>query len=305
MNKFEAFEKLKAYSKDLSSVSYDEIYDLLKYGIQKIPMPLSKIKETAFLDRVRRNDGTKLFRHIDELGYIKDEDIVKKYLTEFGRANRPHQVMFYGALETELIDKPRLTAIAETSDIFRNGGSDCISGDIFTLSRWQAHSEFTAVEVVFSEHALATNPEIQRSYAKQLAFLNEKGLPEEEVKFYLEFLKFISSEFSKPVVNHHDYKISAAYANLALEHPDVEGITYPSVQTEYFGINMVMPPSAVDKYFDPTVCSTQVVYRKGQKSLIANGAHYCDNIDPTTEISWKETDPSLLTPLEEAQRYIS
>lgn len=45
MNKFEAFEKLKEYSKDLSAVSYDEVCDLFKNGIKHIPIPLAKNQE--------------------------------------------------------------------------------------------------------------------------------------------------------------------------------------------------------------------------------------------------------------------
>ena len=68
MDKFEAFEKLKEYAKELSSVSYEEIYDLLKNGIKQIPIPLAQIKKNAYIDRVRPNKGKELFKHVDELG---------------------------------------------------------------------------------------------------------------------------------------------------------------------------------------------------------------------------------------------
>ena len=136
MDKYEAFELLKEYAKNLENVSYDEIYDLLKNGIKFIPLPLAKIRANAFIDRVRLNKGEVLFEHIDQLGYIKDKYVIDNILTSFGRANNPHQVMFYGALETELIDKPRLNAIAETSHVFRVKDTDCIDGETYTVSRW-------------------------------------------------------------------------------------------------------------------------------------------------------------------------
>ena len=115
MDKYEAFEKLKEHAKNLEDVSYEEIYDLIKNGIGFLPLPLAKVRKNVFIDRVRANNGATLFKHIDELGYIKDKYVIDNFLTSFGRANNPHQVLFYGALKTELIDKPRLTAIAETS----------------------------------------------------------------------------------------------------------------------------------------------------------------------------------------------
>lgn len=303
MDKYEAFEKLKEYSKDLSSVSYEEIYDLLKKGIKYIPIPLAKVRKNAHIDRVRPNKGSTLYEHIDNLGYIKDKEIIDKYLTSFGRANRPHQVMFYGALETSLIDKQRLTAIAETSDLFREN-KDSLDGKYCTVSRWETQDEFLIVEVVFSEFALKNNPDIKKSFDKQKELLQDHGLDEKEVNFHLDFLKFISEEFSKKVTNSEDYKISAAYTNIILLHPETNGISFPSVQTEYFGVNIVLTPEAVDKYLIPIICSTQIVYKNGLKTLIANGEHYCDNIESTKNIDWKEHDKSILTDKKEILEHL-
>lgn len=297
MNKFDAFEKLKEYSKKLSTVSYNEIYDLMENGIKQIPITLAKIGKGEHIDRVRQNKGKNLFNHINQLGYIKDKNVIDNVLTSFGRANCPHQVMFYGALRTSQIDKQRFTAIAETSHIFRNQGTNCIDGEYYTVSRWEANNEFFVVEIVFSEYALNNNPDIVRSFEKQKSFFLNQNLAEGEVNFYIDFLKFISEEFSKKVSNSnsYDYKICAAYTNLVMLHPDVSGIIYPSVQTEYFGVNIVLPPETVDKYLKPIVCSTQIVYKKGQKSFIANGEHYCKEIDVNVELKWQEHDKSILT----------
>lgn len=304
MDKYEAFEKLKEHAKNLEDVSYEEIYDLIKNGIGFLPLPLAKVRKNVFIDRVRANNGATLFKHIDELGYIKDKYVIDNFLTSFGRANNPHQVMFYGALKTELIDKPRLTAIAETSRLFREKGTDCIDGETYTVSRWETQDEFSVVEVVFSEYALKNNPEIVKSFEIQKQFLQAYKFEESEVAFHLEFLKFISEEFSKKVENPNDYKISVAYTNLALLHPDVCGIIYPSVQTEYFGVNIVLPPEIVDKYLKPIICSTSILYKKGDKFLIVNGKNYCNEIDLKNEIDWKEHSIDFLTPKEEVLKHL-
>jgi len=304
MDKYEAFEKLKKYSKNLTSVSYEEVYDLLKNGIKFIPLPIAKVRKNAYIDRVRPNKGNTLYKHIDELGYIKDKNVIENILNSFGRANNPHQVMFYGALETSLIDKPRLTAIAETSHLFRVPITNCIDGEHYTVSRWETQKELSVVEVVFSEYALKNNPDIVKSFENQKKLLQGLNLEQEEIAFHLEFLKFISEEFSKKVSNPEEYKISTAYTNLALLHPDVCGITYPSVQTEYFGVNIVLTPEAVDQYVKPIICSTQIVYKKGMKSLIANGKNYCKEIDLKNDIEWKEHDSEILTTKEQVEEHL-
>jgi len=135
--------------------------------------------------------------------------------------------------------------------------------------------------------------------------LKEHNLEPKEVSFHLDFLKFISEEFSKKVTNPEEYKISAAFTNIALLNPDVIGITYPSVQTEYFGVNIVLPIETVDKYIKPSVCSTQIVYKKGLKTLIANGGKYCDEIDIKQDINWKDQDISILTNEDQVNEYLN
>ncbi len=300
MDKHEALEKLRGHSKNLSAVSYEDIVNLMKNGIKQIPIPTAKVKKKAHIDRARPNKGRDLYEHVDRLGYIKDQETIDNKLVEFGRANCPHQVMFYGAVETSVIDKQRLTAIAETSDLFREN-KNCPEGKYYTVSRWETLDEFLVVEVVFSEYALKYNPDIQKSYEKQKQFLQSLGLDQKDIDFHLDFLKFISEEFSKKVANPNDYKITAAYTNIALQHLDVIGIAYPSVQTEYFGVNVVLTPEGVKKYLKPILCSTQIVYRSAGNTIIANGEHYCDTIDESKNLEWKDSDKSILTDYKEVK----
>lgn len=304
MTKYEAFEKLKEYSNRLQEVSYVEIYDLIANGIRHVPIPLAKINNGINIDRVRKNRSGELFKHIDDLGYIKNPMVIDRF-TLFGRANCPHQIMFYGALETQLIDKPRLTAIAETSSLFRLPNQDCHDGETYTVSRWENQKEMLVVEVVFSEFALANNDEIRLSFERQKIFLASMNLSKQEFDFNLEFLVFISEQFAKKVNNHNEYKISVAYTNIALKHPDVRGICYPSVQTDYFGVNIVLPTKVVDEYLKPKICSTQVVYKNGRNSLIANGGFFCKDISLDKDIEWKKTDEKYLTPVNEIRKHIN
>lgn len=302
MSKEEAFLKLQEYSNKLDKISYSEIYNLLRESIIRIPIPMAKFHKDAELDRARLNKGDNLYNSIDDLGYIKDQNIIDNYLNEYGRANMPHQVMFYAAMKTSIIDKPRVTAIAETSRLFQDKNGYNLDGEKYTISRWVSSEEFLIAEMVFSKAAIKSNPDVRKSFENQIQFAN--NLDEKDIQFYNEFLIFISEEFARKTEKNDDYKISVAYTNLILEHPKVKGVMFPSVQTNYLGANLVIPPSTVDKYFTPKVCSTQILYKTPEKTLIANGEHYCDQIGGN-EINWMLTDVQHLSKKEAIKKHFN
>ena len=278
----QAFNKLQEYSKDLEAVEYNDIVDLLKNSIRKIPIPLAKLHPETPIERARANKGTRLYKSIESLGYIKDPAVIERNLSSFGRANKPHQVMFYAALPTSQLDKPRITAIAETSRLYLDKDAMCVDGQLYTISRWRNKAEMIIAEVVFSEEAIKLNEDIKRSYDKQREFASQiKGV---DSKFFEDFLIFISNEFARVAKSHHEYKLSTAYTNLVLEHKDVQGITYPSVQTNYAGANLVLAPVIVDEYIYPDVATTSILFKNEKEISIRNGGYFAEKLDQ--EINW-------------------
>lgn len=300
MTKEKAFEILKEFSKKLDQISYDDVYNLLRESIQKIPIPMAVLHKNTEVDRARLNVGSELYNNINDLGYIKDDDIIENYLKNYGRANKPHQVMFYAAIRTSLIDKPRLTAIAETSKLFQDKNGYNLKGEKYTVSRWLGNEKFYVAEIVFAKKAIENNPDIKRAFENQIDFANQSG--EKDLEFYKEFLIFISEEFARKITKNDDYKISVAYTNLILQHPEIEGIVFPSVQTGYQGANIVMPPSTIDKYFQPKVCTTQILYKTFENMLIANGEHFCNDISTDT-LEWQLTEKQYLSSEDDIKRH--
>ena len=86
--------------------------------------------------------------------------------------------------------------------------------------------------------------DLDEVYEKYLEFLNAQ---EHTEKLRL-ISTFIAREFSKKVKDgdDHEYKISAAVSERILDN-GICGIIYPSVQTEYQGFNIVLPPYVVDE----------------------------------------------------------
>ena len=288
MTNKEGLEELKRISNQLEEVEYEYIINLLKNTIKKIPIPIAKLHQYATIDRARKNNDETLFTSIDQLSYIKDQDVIDLYLNEFGRANKPHEPMFYGALSSSVLDKQRVTAIAETSKLFQDRQGKNLEGELYTISRWETNCELLVAEVVFAAEAIKINPDIKIAFDKQTEFAKMEGT--DDLEFYTDFLIFISEQFARDTKSHNDYKIAAAYTQLVLTHPEISGIVFPSVQTRFMGVNVVFPPNVVDKNLNIRFLTTQKLYKNKDKSLIANHKQCPNASDNPDKLEWFDID---------------
>ncbi|RYE12889.1 MAG: hypothetical protein EOP45_22105 [Sphingobacteriaceae bacterium] len=300
MTNREGLNKLKELSNQLEKVEYEDIMCILKNTIRKIPIPLAKLRAKSAVDRARKNIDEEMFTTIEQLSYIKDKNVIDNYLTEFGRANKPHQPMFYGAVETTDLQYQRITAIAEVSELFQNPNGKNLEGELYTISRWGNKEELILAEVVFASEAIRVNPDIRQAFEKQTEFAKQAG--QDDLEFYTDFLVFISEQFAREKQTHHDYKISTAYADLVLKHPDIKGISFPSVQTKYVGINVLFEPQVIDEYFTVEVLATQRLYKNVHKIYLGNHKNCLNPNDCLNNLIWTDLDPKYLTPDEYIQR---
>jgi len=285
----EALKALEERATHLADVDYEEIKYLMRQGIKRIPIPVAKLHRGTLIDRVRPNNDERLFTCLDDLTYIKKEKVIKDRLTEFGRGNCPYQPMFYGAVESSQVPYQRITAIAETSELYQDLNGVSIEGELYTVSRWRNNEELQIAEMVFSPEAIAANPDTAGAFEKQIGFL--AGKAEENEAFLREFLIFISRQFARKKNTHHDYKISAAYTNIVLMHPDISGVAYPSVQTHYQGENLVLPPSTVERALSLEGIITQRLHKKAPYTHINNHMECADPLRNPENFTWVPTDP--------------
>jgi hypothetical protein len=303
MTNREGLNKLIELSTQLEKVDYKYIVDILRNHIRRIPFALTKLEANSNIDRVRKNIGDKLFTNVDELSYIKDQNVIDKFLTEFGRVNMPHQPIFYGAIGTTDLKYQRITAIAETSELVQNINGVNFDGELYTISRWSNKEELSLVEVVFSSEAIKINPDIKRAFEMQTEFVKQAGI--DDIEFYTDFLVFISNQFARPKVTHHDYKISSAYANLAFTHQLVQGIAFPSVQTNYIGVNVAFKPEIIDKYFEIKVVSTEKLYKNKMRMFINNHKNCLSPMKTNQNLYWTDPDPKYLASNEYIQKHLT
>ena len=295
-----ALNELINIANKLGSVDYSYIVELISNSIRFVPITLAKLHKGAMIDRVRMNKGETLFTSESEISYIKDRNVIDNYLTEFGRANKPHESLFYGAIESTQIDMQRATALFESCSLFKDINSVCIEGQLCTVSRWEVLEELIVAEMVFSDEALATNPDIQKSFA--FHFDQVKEHPAREIA--LRQLQFFSNQYARKINTHEDYKISVAFSELLLSKIDVAGIAYPSVASELKGQNIVLKPEIVDKFLKLKVVSTMRVHKNGLKSFVTNHK-YVNNInDNNSNFNWIDTDSKDLSNEEEIKHYL-
>ncbi len=89
---------LESIKDNLDTVTYDHVYQSIRQVPDKY-IPTALLHKGHYIDRVRINEGEKLFTNEHDVSYIHDPDILEKYVG-LGRSNSEHQAVFYGSIES-------------------------------------------------------------------------------------------------------------------------------------------------------------------------------------------------------------
>ena len=226
-NLVKSIEKLNNI--DLGSISYEKICSILLDEIKLIPKHSRTIKPRTCIFRGRFNTN-KLYSSEQEISYNPNTSSIK----QFGRFNIPEQQFFYGSIRLNEDEKIANTIFGELLNMENSLTNNDIK--ILTIGRWEAIKEFEIISTLFEETDI--NNEIKNNPDKK-----------EEINLILDFF---SKQIKKPNISqiHHNYKITAAYANFALTHiENCFGIVYYSVENVLLGRNIALLPFAVDNFF--------------------------------------------------------
>lgn len=230
---------------NLDHVDYSIIYQSI-VDLKDMMVPTAILKKGWFIDRVRTNENGEIFSNKEQISYIHDEQILKTRVN-YGRANESKQAVFYGSIISPKIKMPRAVAYFETSKLLKEIDNTQDIEEVFTMSRWRIIEDIEVVEMIFSEAALKVSEYAQKSLSNQLK--NYQHLPLAE--HYEEQGKLFSNEFARDDIGkdeEYKYKISSAYANYLWNNTPYQGITYPSVPSNYLGQNVALLPNIVDTY---------------------------------------------------------
>jgi hypothetical protein len=233
----EFIESLK--KANLSKVSYNKIVSDIKFESIQLPYTTTIIRKGQYIERGRINEKEDKFYSEFDISYRTDTGNI----TDFGRANKPFQSRFYGAMKTDELQIPRIVLFSELVEQFRNPKSN-IDKTTMTIGRWYVKEDFEVADICYSSRYLKVKS-IKDKYDYWIKETKDTEIGEDD---FQELLEFFSNEFSKThIENKTDYKISSIYSDLAIFANGLKGIIYPSVRTDYLGYNIALPPETVEK----------------------------------------------------------
>jgi len=224
---------------DFRDLSYENLNLFNKHG--NIPIILSKVPTNFSIFRCRKciNVGD-VFHFEKDISYRTD----LKNIKTFGRANLPHESIFYGSINSEAIDKPYFTSIIETSQLCRDKKNGI---EFFTIGIWTTNKEIEVASVIPDTNINKNTKDNYITIEKQKQFMIQNSFNDEQFMFY----DLIGKEFVKQIDNkkHHEYALSANFTSYIFSSlAEIQGLIFPSVQTEYKGYNIALKPNVVDAY---------------------------------------------------------
>jgi len=270
----DSIEEIRAIDMKNSWAYEQVIHAILK--IEKLPIILYKVPVDSFIYRARINAKTDLFTKVSEISAPK-----KKHVLNFGRANKPSQVLFYGSETRPVAYLEFSTQLSKTVPI----GEEAM----ITLGAWKLLKEIQLV--------LVFNPLLPRdNYYNKLHgaafddFISQS--PVELRKGTIKFFEFIGSEYAKLAEeNCESYLITCAYSNIIFAYKESDGIMYPSVPLGGKGFNVALKEDIHEnghlKLVSALVDKFIAKQQENGKHEFKNNARKDAQTIKETEIEWK------------------
>lgn len=235
---------MKKTNEIISEFNYNEAHvEILQRSLIKelggLPTRQRRIYKGQAIYRCRKQCSIdRLFRSSSDLSYRKDIEKIH----QFGRCNFSYSSKFYGSLASPEVDNGYVTAISETSSLFRDDREGC---EIYSVGMWIAKENIDLMAVKPPSNRLSESTVQKELRSFFDANLLENGLNVHQKDFY----ELFRNEMIKKVATkeNNQYFISSAISEILLQIET--GILYPSVQTESKGLNVVFNPFNFDKNF--------------------------------------------------------
>lgn len=194
------------------------------------------IPKGTILYRTRTHKANEeFFNEISQIGITP-----RKYISDFGRCNRPSQSVFYAS-------ENRPTSYAE---LIESWSKEKKIGDFVyvTIGAWKLKRNLDAVVVTspIREERVSDYDKLHGDFLD--AELSK--LEENSKQSIQEIYKFLFEIFRRPSNgNKLNYILTAAFSNISLMHPDggTHGIYYPSVPYGFQGVNYAITESFAKK----------------------------------------------------------
>ncbi len=256
-------QTLRWIDDNLHRLSYEKLREIYGMHLPRLPFGTVDFDNKPFFFRqleygginvvyraqLIKNDSNTPHSSVKELSYVPSDML--HYIENFGRVNKPHQSMFYGAFNP-------LTAAIETihsrPEVIKKFTS-------FTIGVWKFEQPLTLAEVTLSKKQHDTlhrglpesfNSQFNDAYFEELKTWIDNSSFDELERCVFEYFADKFCEFNE---NNLHYKVSNYYAdrifNRFPEHPisdgaSIDGILYSSIAHTYQQKNIALLPEVVD-----------------------------------------------------------
>ena len=197
-----------------------------------------------------------------------------KFVEKYGRANKPREPIFYGATEVD-------TTVLELRPNV---------DDIIFVAEWQLRGESSPIvrEVGLIETLNHVRPDLGAKLGDWLTPGKTQGVSGSDIIKQQDIRDFLSDEFTKIVRTgfEHEYRIPASIAS-ALITGKADGLIYGSIASEQSGVNLVLKPSALDKYYKLINCAElRIIEQIDTFKYRAKKVRVSKGVDGQGVISW-------------------
>jgi hypothetical protein len=263
---------------NLGNVHYPALYKRLSDFLMPFPIFQSTWSKGSRIERAREHTvkGSP-YKCEKEISYKADPFSIKG----FGRANEPQQSTFYGAIDTAETKHARVTLLHEIHSDFRNKKLDEFETSYMTIGQWVTNQPLNLVEIIFHEEARLQSERIRALYTHHEAKF--RPILGERYEDVMKVMQFISGQFAKNVVGDSTgYMISAAYYNFVVERSNgrIHGVIYPSVQTNFQGANIALPPYYAMMALKLNIAIEIEIKQTGEKEFLVDIPKICREFGP-------------------------
>lgn len=241
---------------DLEKVDQDEIIQVFN-SFGYIIFQSVLFEKGSVIFRSRPAKYGKYYNKIEEISYSKKPP-------KLGRGSNGRK-MFYGSVSTKGVKQGRTVSYVEVSNIWYKE-DPYYDSESMTCGRWIVKKPFRLAVIAHHNIFNEANPETKELHDKFKLEIEKMPEIAEEVMM---ILNFFAEEFSKKVSHNWEYKISAAVTEAAIQ-AGLGGVMYPSFQTEYKGLNVVLSQEIVDNCLGLEMVMGFDIFRKGKESIADN-----------------------------------
>lgn len=253
--------KLDEFKEEIINLAFEpktkqrQIEKLIEDYFIHLPIPNMEV-DFSFLARCRYNAPGEVFSHVDQLSYNPNPNKIG-----LQRCNYKRQQVFYAAAPTKS-DEWSMTSTAILEACMEYIKGEDATFHYLTLSRWKVNRPLMLFMLPYSEKSFSKNADFKNA-KENFDIIIEKysNSTNDMERHYKDSLEFISDVFCERENKDFYYRISSAYFNFIMNSAlargiSVDGLVYPSANTDGEGINIVLRKELVDTkivYYDNAI----------------------------------------------------